>query len=278
MSAKAQGKAVKAVRMPVLFIGHGSPQNVTLKNDFTESLSELGKDLPRPQAVMVVSAHWLTGGKTSVGCVKKPTTIHDFYGFPEELYKFRYPCPGEPSLARYAGRLVKKTEVECDPTRGLDHASWAVLKHIYPEADVPVFEMSLDYYFNEWKPKPLEYHYELAAELKGLRKKGVLIIGSGNVVHNLGMMDPGDMDAKPYGWALEFDEEVKNNLLGGNHEALLNYRAMGGAELSVPTLDHYLPLIYAAALREEDDPLRFIYEGFQYSSVSMRCFQIGISD
>ncbi len=159
---------------------------------------------------------------------------------------------------------------------GLDHASWAILKHMYPEADIPVFEMSLYYSFNEWHPKPMQYHYDLASDLGELRKRGVLIIGSGNIVHNLGIIDFRNIDAKPYDWAIEFDEKVKSNLINKNHKDLINYQNMDrAASLAVPTLDHYLPMIYVLALQEKNEPLTFTYEGFQYGSISMRCFQIG---
>jgi 4,5-DOPA dioxygenase extradiol len=165
---------------------------------------------------------------------------------------------------------------ELDARRGLDHASWAILKHMYPEADIPVFEMSLDYSFNEWHPKPIQYYYDLASELGELRENGVLIIGSGNIVHNLSRLDFGDINAKPYEWAKEFDGQVKADLLAGNHKDLIHYQNMGkSSALAVPTLDHYLPMIYAIALQEKNEPLTFIYEGFQHASISMRCFRIG---
>jgi 4,5-DOPA dioxygenase extradiol len=212
-----------AVKMPVLFIGHGSPLNIILDNGFTRALAALGESLPRPKAIMVISAHWLTN-VTSVTCMKKPKTIHDFYGFPEELYKIDYPCPGAPDEAGEVTEVVRKVSVLCDFEWGLDHASWAVLKHIYPGADIPVFEMSLDYKFNDWHPKPLQYHYDLGAELAELRKQGVLIIGSGNIVHNLELIDFEGIDAQPYAWAREFDEQAKEHLLHGNHRDLIEYR------------------------------------------------------
>lgn len=179
-------------------------------------------------------------------------------------------------FARLVMGSVRKTKVKCDSGWGLDHASWAVLKHMYPGADVPVFEMSIDYSFNEWYPKLMQYHYDLASELAGLREKGILIIGSGNMVHNLALIDFRNIDAEPYDWAIEFDEKVKSNLLSRNHKDLIDYQNMGrAAYLSAPTLDHYLPMIYTIALQEEDEPITFSYEGFQYGSVSMRCFQIG---
>jgi len=262
-------------KMPVLFIGHGSPMNIILDNSYTRSLSALGRQLPRPKAIMVVSAHWLTNG-TRVTCTKKPMTIYDFYGFPDELYALDYPSPGAPHEAQAVTETVTDVPVSCDREWGLDHASWAVLRHLYPAADIPVFEMSLDYSFNEWHPKPLQYHYDLARELSVLRRKGVLIIGSGNIVHNLGIINFEDMDAEPYAWALEFDERVKKNLLARNHRDLIRYDGNGKASaLAVPTLDHYLPMIYAIALQEKDDELTFIHEGIQNASVSMRCFRIG---
>jgi 4,5-DOPA dioxygenase extradiol len=262
-------------KMPLLFIGHGSPLNIILDNSFTQSLAAWGKRLPRPRAIMVISAHWLTAG-TFVTCMDKPRTIHDFYGFPDELYKISYKSPGAPVEAQFASSAVRNAEVQCNLDWGLDHGSWAVLKHLYPAADIPVFELSLDYTFNEWQPKPLQYHYELAAELAGLRKRGVLIIGSGNIVHNLGRIDFHNMEAEPYPWAVEFDEQVKECLRSGSHWELLQLEKLGkSAALGVPTLDHYLPMIYVLGLQEKGEPLTFTHEGFQNGSISMRCFQIG---
>ena len=262
--------------MPVLFIGHGNPMNAVLDNDFTASLETLGKRLPKPGAIMVISAHWLTGG-TYVGCMERPETIYDFYGFPEELYAVTYPAPGAPAAARSITEIVKHSNVRCSMKWGLDHAAWTILRHMYPDASVPVFEMSLDYSFNDWHPKPIQYHYDLAKELAGLRRKGVLIIGSGNIVHNLGILDFENMDAEPFGWAEEFDEKVKANLISGNDRGLIGYESMGSTHsLAVPTLDHYLPMIYAIALREKNEPLTFIHEGFQHASISMRSFKIGV--
>ena len=262
-------------RMPVLFVGHGSPMNVVLDNGFTRALADWGRRLPRPKAIMVVSAHWLTDG-TFVTCSEAPRTIHDFYGFPRELYAIKYAAPGAPEEARSASGMVTRGPVGCSLEWGLDHASWAVLRHMYPDNDVPVFELSLDYSFNDWHPKPLRYHYELGRELAGLREQGVLIIGSGNIVHNLSVMDFRDMDAKPYRWTEEFDLAAKAALVSGDHGALIDFRSLAkSAPLAVPTLDHYLPMIYALALQEKNEPLTFAYEGMQYASISMRCFQIG---
>jgi 4,5-DOPA dioxygenase extradiol len=263
------------IKMPVLFIGHGSPLNIILDNSFTRSLAALGKKLPKPKAIMVISAHWLTKG-TFVGCMDKPKIIYDFYGFAEDLYEIAYPSPGAADEARFVTHSVGKGTVKCDHAWGLDHGAWAILKHIYPDADIPVFQLSLDYTFNELHPKPLQYHYDLAAELSSMRSRGVLIIGSGNIVHNLGMFDFTNIDAHTFDWSEEFDERVKANLLSRNHQDLLQYQSMGAsATLAVPTLDHYLPLVYAIALQEKNEPILFVHEGFQYGSISMRSFQIG---
>jgi 4,5-DOPA dioxygenase extradiol len=235
----------ETAKMPVLFIGHGSPLNITSQNSFTQSLEKLGRDLPRPRAIMVISAHWLTSGSTRVCGVENPRS------------------------------MVKQAVVQIDQNWGLDHASWAILKHMYPSADIPVFEMSLDYAFGSRNNKPIQYHYDLAEELQGLRTRGILIIGSGNIVHNLRDLDY-DLMAKPFDWAVDMDEKVKRNLIKRDHEDLVHYLNMGRtASLGIPTLDHYLPMVYTIGLQGRDEPLRFIHEGFQNGSVSMRCFQIG---
>jgi 4,5-DOPA dioxygenase extradiol len=259
--------------MPVLFIGHGSPMNIVLDNNYTKSIVKLAKQFPKPRAILVISAHWLTNG-TYVTCVNKPKTIYDFYGFPDELYRVSYPSPGSPENAELAIKTVKSTDIKCGDW-GLDHAAWAVLKHMYPAADVPVFEMSLDYSpYNNWNPKSIEFHYKLGSELAPLRERGVLIIGSGNIVHNLGLIDF-DIDAKPVEWAVKFDGEIKQALVSGTHERLIKYLGIGKEALyAVPTLDHYLPMIYAIGLQKKEDKLEFIYEGFQHGSISMRAFQI----
>ena len=261
--------------MPVLFIGHGSPMNMVLSNAFTRSLAALNPTLPRPQAVMVISAHWLTHG-TFVGCMERPRMIYDFSGFPQALYRVRYECSGSPAFANRVAGLGEDGSISCDHGWGLDHASYSILRHLFPAADIPVFEMSLDYSFNDWHPKPVQYHSELGKRLRPLRDAGVLVIGSGNMVHNLDLIDFSDMDAAPYEWAVEADRRMKANLLAGEHGALVDYLSMGeGAALAVPTLDHYLPMIYAHALRDEGEPLRFTHEGFQNASISMRSFRIG---
>lgn len=260
--------------MPVLFVGHGSPMNIILNNDYTRSLEKAAEELPTPRAILVISAHWLTNG-TYVTCVKKPKTIYDFYGFPEELYRLSYPSPGSPEDAELLIKTAKTTTIKCG-NWGLDHAAWAVLKHMYPNADIPVLEMSLDYSpYNNWNPKPMEHHYKLAQELAPLREKGILIIGSGNLVHNLSLIDY-NINAKPYEWATKFDEKIKQCLIQRNHKALMNYLELGKeANYAVPTEDHYLPMIYTIGLQKKEDKLKFIHEGFQNGSVSMRAFQLG---
>lgn len=253
--------------MPALFIGHGSPMNALLENDYTESLKMLNGSLPRPKSIMVISAHWLAKAPF-VTCMKNPEQMYDFYGFPPELYQVTYPCPGAPDDAQLAARTTKYL-VNCAYDWGLDHASWAVLKHLYPDADIPVFEMSLDMTRN------MRDHYELAKHLSQLRRQGVLIIGSGNMVHNLQLIDH-ETDAPPAQWAVDIDEKLKSLIVKGDHAALVEYRNIGkDISLAVPTNEHYLPMIYVLGLREHDDAVAFIHEGFQNGTISMRSFKIG---
>jgi 4,5-DOPA dioxygenase extradiol len=252
-------------KMPALFIGHGSPMNIILKNDFTKHMSELGKKLPRPEAIMVVSAHWLTSG-TYVTCTDNPSQIYDFYGFPEELYSIKYNCMGSPRHAALTKKVAKSTAINCSDDWGLDHASWAILKHIYPKAAIPVYELSLD------MTRDLAFHYNLGKELAGLRKEGILIIGSGNIVHNLRLMDF-DTDAAPNDWVLDIDEKMKNCLSKENHAALINYVKLDDRiKLAVPTLDHYLPMLYVLGMQSKEDKLTFVHEGYQNKTISMRSF------
>ena len=255
--------------MPVLFIGHGSPMNIVLDNGFTRALAAAGRELPRPRSILVVSAHWLTRG-TFVSADTSPRQIYDFYGFPDELYRVRYACPGAPEDARAVAKLLAASDARPFGEWGLDHAAWAVLVHMYPEADVPVFEMSLDI------ARGAQYHYELAAGLKALRMRGVLVLASGNLVHNLGLMDYERMDAAPFPWARRADEVIRDFLLAGDHRSLIDFPGHGEhASLAVPTPDHYLPLMYALALQEKGEPLTFLHEGTQHGSVSMRSLRIG---
>ncbi len=252
--------------MPALFLAHGNPMNALADNAFTRSLSALAADLPRPRAALVVSAHWLTRG-THVLTAAEPRTIHDFGGFPPELYAIEYPAPGSPSGAKRVAELLP--EVVPDDTWGLDHASWAILRHMWPDADVPVFELSLDI------RAPADHHWELGHRLAPLRDLGVLVVGSGNMVHSFAGID-WEPDAAPRPWAVEFDAWVADALVRGDQEALVHYETAGQmARLSVPTNDHYLPMLYAAAMRTADDEVTFTHTGIDMASMSMRCVRFG---
>lgn len=238
-------------RMPVLFLGHGSPMNAIEENMFVASFRELGHSLPKPQLILCVSAHWETKG-TFVTAMSSPETIHDFGGFPRELYEVQYPAQGSPEWASKAKKIITKTEVELDYNWGLDHGAWSVIKHLYPQADVPVIQMSIDY------TKPSQYHYDLAKEIGELSRKGVLIVGSGNMVHNLRLADFRRLSGDPYGydWAIEANELMKSYILDDDHQSLIQYRKQGPAfDLAIPTPEHYLPLIYALALKEKNDEI-----------------------
>jgi len=260
---------IREKTMPMLFIGHGHPMNALWDNDFTQTLTRLGKTIDRPSAVLVISAHWETIG-TYVSVNPKPRTIYDFGGFAKELFEVKYEPTGHPELARELRSMVSITDVLEDQDMGLDHGAWTVLKFIWPDADVPVFEMSMDY------SKPAAFHYKLGGQLKDLRRKGVLILCSGNIVHNLRMIDWRDIDATPYDWNVEFDQFVKNQLAKRDFDPLINYdKAGAAARLSIPTNDHYLPLMYALGLIGKNEEIKHIYEGYQFGSLSMRCFQAG---
>lgn len=253
-------------KQSVFFIGHGSPMNAIEDNPFTRSLSKIeGSLAEKPNAVMVISAHWLTNG-TYVSTSPKPETIYDFGGFPDELYDIKYPCKGSPEFAEEVIKLIP--EAREDINRGLDHGAWSILKHIFPGADVPAFQLSIDI------NKPFNFHFELGYKLMPLREKGLLIIGSGNIVHNLRMWFTKSSD-KPYSWAVEFDEWVKKKIIERDFRSLVDLENQGeAAHLSVPTVDHYIPLLYSLALAEKDDKIEFIYEGIE-SSLSMRSLRIG---
>jgi len=254
------------MKMPVLFVGHGSPMNAIERNAFTETLTALSQKLPRPKAVCVVSAHWVTSG-SEVLAVAKPRTIHDFYGFPAPLYKVEYRAPGAPDEAE---RVARELEIKSDETWGFDHGAWSVLRHLYPEADVPVSQISLD------EGRSLPRHLELGSELAGLRDRGVLILGSGNIVHNLGRLE-GDKDAPPYPWTIEFDSKVKNAIETRDTTSLAAPDSWGKplAALAHPTLEHYVPLLYCMGSTTEHDTVSYPYEGFEYGSLSMRMVLFG---
>lgn len=258
-------------KMPVLFLGHGSPMNAIEENEFVTGFRNVAKEIPKPNAILCVSAHWETRG-TMVTAMEHPVTIHDFGGFPKELYGVQYPAPGSPQLAKDTKELVKKAEVKLDEKWGLDHGAWSVIKHLYPKADIPVIQMSLDYYQGP------QYHYELAKELASLRNKGVLIIGSGNMVHNLRMVawDKLNTDNYGYDWALEAREKMKHFILDDDHKALINYSAQGKPfQLSVPTPEHYLPLLYTLALKEKGDEISLFNDKAVGGSLTMTSVKIG---
>ena len=261
------GKTDNTERMPVIFIGHGNPMHAIHDNAFTKTLNSIPKTISKPKAILVVSAHWLTRG-TYVSTTPNPKTIYDFGGFPDELYQVKYEPFGAPELAKQVKENITSPKIEADDTMGLDHGAWTVLKHMYPSADIPTFQLSVDYY------KPASYHFELAKQLSFLRTKGVLIIGSGNLVHNLGMVDFKNTNGG-YDWAIEFDAKVKELLDKGDFKSLVEYEKLGkSALLSIPTNDHYLPMIYPLGLKTEKENISYLYEGMEAGSISMRSFII----
>ncbi|QLH30939.1 MAG: 4,5-DOPA dioxygenase extradiol [Candidatus Parvibacillus calidus] len=236
-------------RMPVIFFGHGSPMNAIEKNEFSETWKDLGRKIEKPTAILCISAHWETAG-TYVTAMDQPRTIHDFGGFPKELYAIKYPAPGNPTLAEKIKSGIQSTNIGLDMSWGLDHGCWSVIKHLYPEADVPVLQMSIDY------TKGPEYHFALAKELASLRRKGVMIVGSGNIVHNLSMVawDKMDISGYAYDWATEANNKMKSSILSGDYKPLLEYNKQGQAfRLAIPTPEHFIPLLYILALKESDE-------------------------
>jgi 4,5-DOPA dioxygenase extradiol len=258
-------------RMPVLFVGHGSPMNAVEENEFVAGWRNIGKSLPRPNAILCVSAHWETKG-THVTAMEKPETIHDFGGFPRKLYEVQYPAPGSPELATETKNLINKTVVGLDEKWGLDHGCWSVIKHLYPKADIPVIQMSLDYYQSP------QYHYDLAKELLPLRNRGILIIGSGNIVHNLGLVswDKTNEEEFGYDWALEANEKIKNHILSNDHKSLIDYKSQGRAfDLAIPTPDHFIPLLYSLALMEDNEQVAVFNDKAVMGSLTMTSIKIG---
>lgn len=254
--------------MPVLFIGHGSPMNALLDNSFTQAIGKVAENIPKPKAILVISAHFETNG-TFITASDAPNQIYDFYGFPKELYDLKYSPTGSKKYAEMVAEELVDSEVKLTEEWGLDHGAWCILKHMYPKADIPVFQMSLNRLGDE------KYHYNLGKKLSVLRERGILIIGSGNIVHNLGIMNY-DMNSTPFDWASEFDTYVSEAIKCRTHENLISYENLGkSAKLSVPTKEHYLPLLYIAALQEESDEVNFIFKGIQHSSMSMTSIQIG---
>ena len=256
--------------MPVLFLGHGSPMNAIESNSFTQSLHALRKKIPQPQVIVCISAHWLTEG-TWVTHMPHPKTIHDFYGFPQSLFDVIYPAPGSPELADLVRSTVQKPKIQLDDkVWGLDHGTWSVMRHIYPEATIPIVQLSI------YLEQPGDYHYHIGEQLKPLREQGVLIVGSGNIVHNLSKIVWGP-NPEPYEWAIEFDEWVKEKLLARDFRALTaQFSDSKAGQLSIPIPDHYFPLLYILGTVDDEDKLSFIYEGIQNGSISMRTLGFGL--
>ena len=253
-------------KMPILFIGHGSPMNALANNDYTHALNKLETTLPTPKAVLMISAHWMTKG-TWLTTMAHPQTIHDFGGFPKALFDLQYPAPGDPELAKLIIKHFQSPHIGSDQNEwGLDHGTWSILRHIYPEAHIPVLQLSMD------MTMPSEYHYELGQKLHFLREQGVLIIGSGNIVHNLRQIN-WDQNARPFDWANEFDLWVKEKTMSRDfHSLIKDFTNFKSGQLSVPTPDHYFPLLYILGASDDTDQLTFPYEGIEHSSISMRSF------
>jgi 4,5-DOPA dioxygenase extradiol len=259
----------RARRMPVLFVGHGHPINAILDNDFTRMLRKIGAEIEKPEAILVISAHWETVG-TYISTSEAPRTIYDFGRFNDGLYNVGYHAPGAPALAHAIMEHIQPNMIKADADMGFDHGAWTILKHLRPQADVPVLEMSLDY------GQSTSYHFQLAAQLKYLRERGVLIVCSGNIVHNLAQTNWGNIDAVPYDWTLEFDDLVKSHLDHQDFGQLIDYASFGAlAKLAIPTNEHYLPMIYSLGMVEKNESITHLYQGYQFGSMSMRCFRVG---
>jgi 4,5-DOPA dioxygenase extradiol len=257
-----------ALPMPGLFIGHGLPSNILADNSLTQAWKALGENLPRPKAILVVSAHWLTRG-SFVTSIAKPAIITDFFGYPDELYHVGYPVPGSPAGAKLTQELLAKSGCEIEPARGLDHGAWMVLRHMYPLADIPAFQLSID------RTKSLDHYLQLGKLLRPLRAKGILVIGSGNITHNLAQMAP-EYNAPVPEWAEEFDMRIQNLLERGDAKGLTQYPTWGRvSELAHPSSDHFLPLLYSAGLLQGEEAVKFVHEGFEHGTLSARCVQFG---
>lgn len=255
--------------MPTVFFGHGNPMNAISQNDYTEAWAEIGRTIPRPKAILCVSAHWYIPA-VAVTAMEKPRTIHDFGGFPQELFAAQYPAPGSPELATRVQELLGESVIADDRHWGLDHGTWSVLVHVFPEADIPVAQLSIN------ETETAEFHYRTAKRLSVLRDEGVLIIGSGNLVHNLHTYAWGRHNVEPFDWALRFEEKARALILTGDHAPLIEYESFGrDAMLSAPTPDHYLPLLYILALKRDGEKVTFPVEGFDGGSISMLTLQIG---
>lgn len=259
------------MKMPVLFMGHGSPMNGIEDNEFTQCWEKMASEIPLPSAVLCISAHWLTRG-THVTAMNSPRTIHDFGGFPRELFDVQYPAPGDPALAQETANLIRSTNVGLDHDWGLDHGCWTVVKKMYPGANIPVLQLSIDYH------KPPQYHYDLAKELAALRKRGVLILGSGNMVHNLRMVDWKNMNTPDYGydWAHVISEKFKANINSKSHKSLIDYSSLGPeANLAIPTPDHYYPMLYSLGLQGDSEEVEIFNDKYVAGSLTMTSLKIG---
>ncbi len=255
--------------MPVIFFGHGNPMNALLNNNFTRGWAAVGAKVPKPSAILSISAHWYLPAAL-VTAMDNPRTIHDFGGFPRELYEVKYPAPGAPNLAKSIKDILSPISIGLDEEWGLDHGTWSILKHVFPEADVPVVQLSID------ESKPPAYHYEIGKKLAPLRDEGVLVIGSGNLVHNLHAYAWGQRRIEPYDWAVRFEKKARKLLTSSKDSQLVEYEKLGeDAMLSAPTPDHYLPLLYIIGLRKKDEQISFPVEGFDGGSISMLAVQFG---
>jgi 4,5-DOPA dioxygenase extradiol len=254
--------------MPAIFFGHGNPMNAIEQNDYTRKWNQIGATIPRPKAILCISAHWYVPG-AAVTVSTAPRTIHDFGGFPKPLYEVQYPAPGDPELARRVKELLAPLPVVLDQSWGLDHGTWSVLCHVYPQADIPVVQLSID------ETQPAIFHFEIGKRLADLREEGVLIVGSGNLVHNLHTYAWGRHMAEPYDWAVRFESLAREILLSGEHKPLVNYDKLGrDAMLSIPTPDHYLPLLYVLGTRRTSDQVKFPVEGVDGGSISMLAVEL----
>ncbi|PNQ72579.1 4,5-DOPA dioxygenase extradiol [Hanstruepera neustonica] len=261
-----------AAKMPVLFLGHGSPMNAIEENEFVQGFRNIEKDIQKPNAIVCISAHWETRG-TFVTAMQQPRTIHDFGGFPQALFDVQYPAPGSPELAKETKDLITSTEVGLDDNWGLDHGAWSVIKHLYPDADIPVIQMSIDY------TKPARYHFELAQQINSLRHKGVLIIGSGNMVHNLRMVAWNRLnEIYAFDWATEANETMKKHILNGDYQPLIDFKSQGTAfDLAIPTPEHYLPLLYTLALKDPKESISLFNDKPVAGSLTMTSVGIGLN-
>jgi 4,5-DOPA dioxygenase extradiol len=254
--------------LPAVFFGHGNPMNAITHNDYTKTWRRMGEEIPKPKAILSISAHWYVP-ETGVTVSTAPRTIHDFGGFPPELYQVQYPAPGDPALARRVQQLLSPLAVKLDNSWGLDHGTWSVLRHVYPAADIPVVQLSID------ETRPALFHFETGRKLAALRDEGVLIVGSGNLVHNLRRYAWGGHPRDPYDWAVRFESTARDMMLSGEHAPLIEYETLGpDAALSIPTPDHYLPLLYVLGAQQKGENVRFPVVGVDRGSISMLAVQI----